>query len=259
MQKVVVSAVFVLFTVCLFVTLSGFAKVQERTKRTISNIQFYRDEVTCPVQYFTPRIKGKEAKFGSNFTPGREERNRPDAPESQFEADDDFWEHLSVGIVNVSDKTVVYVNTYVYLYSADAVASGNLDAAMMIHFGNAQAEPPYKEALKPGESKILTLHQSQLDYARNKLRNLRAPTVKVGIFAETVQYDDGSYWMYSGRVYRPERKEKQSNLKNSVIKEREISVGAQKKSSCVAPTQSSLVTGFNFFSINPASLSVLRQ
>jgi len=43
------------------------------------------------------------------FEKGNEKLQKPVSPEAQFNENDDFWEHISLGVKNVSDRTIVYL------------------------------------------------------------------------------------------------------------------------------------------------------
>jgi hypothetical protein len=247
---------------------SSSAEVQNKTKRTVSKIHFYSEWITPPVEYSDLEIKGKKSEFSSMFERNNEKLEKPLRPETEFEEDDDFWEHLSFNVTNVSDKTIVYLKTSIYLYTKEQVQSFSAkeqsqseggEASMAIEFGNAlKFDPPYEESLGPGESRKFTIPEFQLDYARQKIQQFNSPIVRVGIFARTVFFADGSSWTFDGKVFPPKSKEKQSNLKNPVSRKGNVlnaSTGAQeKKNSCRAIGGSSdLPAVFNSFSFNLAS------
>jgi hypothetical protein len=212
------------FTLFLMVFVIGLvysssARVQEKTKRAVSKIQFYRKEITPPVEYSGLKIKDKTPQFSSMFEEGNEKLQKALLPEMEFEEDDDFWEHLSFDVTNVSDKTIVYLRTNIYLYTREGVQDGSSQASMAIEFGNPlKFGPPYEESLKPGESKTFTVPEFQMDYARQKARQLTSPIIRVGIFARDIYFADGFNWTFDGRVFPPKSNKSsqngQSNLKN---------------------------------------------
>ncbi len=204
------------------VVYSSSARVQNKTKRTVSEIRFYSELITCPVQYSNLKIKGKKSEFSSMFEKDNKRLEKPPRPETEFEEDDDFWEHLAFSVTNVSDKTIVYLQTNVYLYTKEAIdrysAKEQVDnpysegeAGLAITFGDSSNfNPPYKESLKPGESKSLTVDPQMLDYIRLKVQQFSSPIVRVGIFASIIFFADGSSWSFSGKVFPPATKNKQS-------------------------------------------------
>jgi hypothetical protein len=215
---------FTLVALVIGLTYSSTARVQTRTKRTISRIQFYPNWITPPVEYSRLKIRDKERKFGLSFEPGKEKKKEHLNLEiEEFEEEDDFWEHLSFDVTNVSDKTIVYLRTNIYLYTKEGVRKEEWDTGMAIEFGSSDKfEPPYKESLKPGESKTFTASEYlvPLAYAKEQARRLSLPIVKVGIFAVSLFLDDGSNWTFDGQVFPPKpnqtNQNEESNLNSNI-------------------------------------------
>ena len=205
-KKIVVSAIVMLTLVSLLVARSSVARAQEKAKRTVSKIYFHPKEVTPPVEYSNLKIRGREAQFSSMFEEGNERLQKLLSPEMVFEEEDDFWRHLSFDVTNVSDKTIVFISTYVFMYTEEGLGSGKRQTGATIDFGNPS--PPAIASLKPGESKTLTLHPAMLDYVQQKVQQLASPIVRIGIFANSVYYDDGYQWGFDGKVFPPKPREK---------------------------------------------------
>jgi len=224
-NKVFNSRLSVLFAILLvgvafFVAFSSSARVQEKTKRTVSKTHFHSKWITPPVEYSDLKIRGKQSKFSSMFEEGNERLQKALSPEMEFEEDDDFWEHLSFDVTNVSDKTIVFIRTYVFMYTKEGIRSHSRQSGASIDFGNPF--PPAITSLKPGESKTLTLDPVMLDHVRQKVQQLTTPVVRIGIFADSVYYDDGYRWGFDGKVFPPKPQEKQSNLKNQTGTESKV-------------------------------------
>ncbi|MCI0549591.1 MAG: hypothetical protein L0287_01410, partial [Anaerolineae bacterium] len=208
---------------------SSSARVQNKTKRTISEIHFHSKEITPPVKFSNLKIRNKRSEFSSMFEEKNRRLEKPVDPRTEFEEDDDFWEHISFDVTNVSDKTITYLKTLIYLYTREELQSlrdtdgdtggRNMESAA-IEFGVPfKVDPPYLESLEPGQTKTFAVSQIQihlLNYARNKVLQLPSPIVRVGIYAMVVQFSDGYSWTYDGKIFPPESKEKQSNIKNQV-------------------------------------------
>ena len=220
-QKTFTISIAILAIALLLFAFSGLAKTQGKTKRTVSKIFFHPKTITPPVEYSKLKVRGRHSDFSSMFEEGNKKLQKSLRPEEEFEEDDDFWEHLSFDVTNVSDKAIVYVKTYVFLYTSEGATSLHRQVALAIEFGS-----PFSESgasLKPGESKSLTITPQMLYYAQQKVRQLTSPITRVGVFADSVYYEDGYYWEFDGKVFPPHPKEKQSRLNNSESKENRIS------------------------------------
>ena len=101
---------------------SSAKKLQSKTKRSVGEMHFYPDSVTPPVKFSELRIRGwKRSELSSMFEKGNKRLEKPIKPEAEFEDDDDFWEHLSFDVTNTSQKTIIYLDVAINLYSKDAV------------------------------------------------------------------------------------------------------------------------------------------
>ncbi len=200
---------FLLMALAIGLVYSSSARVQNKTKRTVSEIHFHSEEIAHPVEYSNLRIRGKETKFSSMFEKGNKKLQKPLRPEMEFEEDDDFWEHLSFTATNVSDKTIVYLRTYIYLYTKEDIenlsrgAETKNQAIMAIEFGVPATKPPFAQSLEPGQSITLTPPQFQLNNARQSVEQSAAPIVRVGVFADGIYFADGSNWTFEGKIYPP--------------------------------------------------------
>jgi hypothetical protein len=211
-------AISVFMLLAIGITYSSSARVQSKAKRTVSEIHFHSKWITHPVEYSDLKIRGKNAKLSSMFEEGNEKLEKPLHPETEFEEDDDFWEHLSFKVTNVSDNTIVYLKTHIYLYTSDGVMSQTNQASLAIPFGNPlNFDPPFAESLKPGESITLTIPESQLNYARQTMQQVTSPIVRVGIFARDIYFADGSNWSFDGKIF-PAKPKKSNQNKQSVFK-----------------------------------------
>src|SRR5262249_16655003 len=86
---------------------SSSARVQKKIKRTFSEMHFHPDSTTHPVEFSSLKIRGKSYKFSSMFEEGNMRLEKSLRPETEFEENDDFWEHLFFDVTNVSEKTIV--------------------------------------------------------------------------------------------------------------------------------------------------------
>jgi len=102
-------AVLLLAMIATGMTYSSLARVQNNAKRTVSKIYFHSKWITPPVEYTGLKIRGNKVEFSSMFEKGNEKLQKPVSPEAQFNENDDFWEHISLGVKNVSDRTIVYL------------------------------------------------------------------------------------------------------------------------------------------------------
>ncbi len=218
---------FLLLALAIGLVYSSSARVQNKTKRTVSEIHFHSEEIAHPVEYSNLRIRGKEAKFSSMFEKGNEKLQKHLRPETEFEEDDDFWERLSFTVTNVSDKTIVYLRTNIYLYTKEALegfstdkdTGGRGEASMAIEFGAPSQPPPFATSLQPGESTKLIVPEFQLEHARQRVQQFSTPIVRVGIFAMAIYFADGSSWSFDGKMWPPKSPGKQSNLKRPANRE----------------------------------------
>jgi hypothetical protein len=195
---------------------SSSAKVQNKIKRTVSEMHLYPEGITHPVEYSNLKIKGKSSEFSSMFEKGNKRLEKLLRPEMEFEEDDDFWEHISFDVTNVSEKTIVYLDTTINLYAKDVIqriADKNRDheafahedvAIMAIEFGDSSnVDPPHRWSLKPGESTTITIDPEMRDFVRRQVLQFSSPVIRVGINASLIFFDDGSSWSYSGIVKPP--------------------------------------------------------
>jgi hypothetical protein len=208
-------------TVLLMVLVTGLvysssAKVQNKIKRTVSEMHLHPEEITHPVEYSNLKVKGQSSEFSSMFEKGNKRLEKLLRPETEFEEDDDFWEHISFDVTNVSEKTIVYLDTTINLYAKDVIqriADKNRDheafahedvAIMAIDFGDASnIGPPHTWSLKPGESTMITIDPEMRDFVRRQVLQFSSPVIRVGINASLIFFDDGSSWSYSGIVKPP--------------------------------------------------------
>jgi hypothetical protein len=195
---------------------SSSAKVQNKIKRTVSEMHLHSEEIAHPVLYSNLKIRGNYSEFSSMFEKGNKRLEKPLRPETEFEEDDDFWEHLSFDVINASDKTIVYLDTTINLYAENVIqrmADKNRDheafahqdvAIMAIEFGDSSnINPPHRWSLKPGESTTITIDPEMRDYVRRRVLQFSSPVVRVGIHASMINFADGSSWSFSGIVNPP--------------------------------------------------------
>jgi hypothetical protein len=208
-------------TVLLMVLVTGLvysssAKVQNKIKRTVSEMHLHPEGIRHPVEYSNLKIKGKSSEFSSMFEKGNKRLEKLLRPEMEFEEDDDFWEHISFDVTNVSEKTIVYLDTTINLYAKDVIqriADKNRDheafahedvAIMAIEFGDSSnVDPPHRWSLKPGESTTITIDPEMRDFVRRQVLQFSSPVIRVGINASLIFFDDGSSWSNSGIVNPP--------------------------------------------------------
>jgi len=207
------------------------AEVQNKTKRTVSEMHLHPEGITHPVEYSNLKIRGKSSEFSSMFEKGNKRLEKPLRPETEFEEDDDFWEHLSFDVTNVSEKTIVYLDTAINLYARDVIqrmTDKNRDheafaqedvAGMAIEFGDhSNFDPPYTWSLKPGESTTITIDPEMRDFVRRQILQFSSPVIRVGMHTSLIFFADGSSWSFSGVVNPPESKNKQSGSKSPAVK-----------------------------------------
>jgi hypothetical protein len=198
---------------------SSAKKLQSKTKRSVGEMHFYPDSVTPPVKFSELRIRGwKRSELSSMFEKGNKRLEKPIKPEAEFEDDDDFWEHLSFDVTNTSQKTIIYLDVAINLYSKDAVElmadkkrdkerlTNKQDVAIMeLDYGDASnLNPPYSWRLIPGESQPIIIDYQMAAYVRDKVQQFSSPIITVGISASMIYFDDGSYWNSNG--YNPPTK-----------------------------------------------------
>jgi len=158
----------------------------------------------------------KLLKLQADEVLAKDRLEKPLRPEMEFEEDDDFWEHLSFDVTNVSEKTVVYLDTTINLYARDVIqrmADRNRDheafahedvAIMAIELGDpSNIDPPHRWSLKPGESTTITIDPEMRDFVRRQVLQFSSPVIRVGINASLIFFDDGSTWSFSGIVKPP--------------------------------------------------------
>jgi hypothetical protein len=151
---------------------SSAVKPQSKMKRSVGELHFYPDSVTPPVKFSELRIRGwKRSELSSMFEKGNKRLEKPIKPEAEFEDDDDFWEHLSFDVTNTSQKTIIYLDVAINLYSKDRVErmadkswdkeqfTNKKDVAIMkLDYGDApKLNPPYSWRLIPGESQLISI------------------------------------------------------------------------------------------------------
>jgi len=198
---------------------SSAVKPQSKMKRSVGEMHFYPDSVTPPVKFSELRIRGwKRSELSSMFEKGNKRLEKPIKPEAEFEDDDDFWEHLSFDVTNTSQKTIIYLDVAINLYSKDAVElmadkkrdkerlTNKQDVAIMeLDYGDSSnLNPPYSWRLLPGESQPLIIDYQMAAYVRDKVQQFSSPIIRVGISASMIYFDDGSYWNSNG--YNPPTK-----------------------------------------------------
>src|SRR5215475_145517 len=198
---------------------SSAKKLQSKTKRSVGEMHFYPDSVTPPVKFSDLRIRGwKRSELSSMFEKGNMRLEKPIKPEAEFEEDDDFWEHISFDVTNTSQKTIIYLNVAINLYSKHAVelmADKKRDkerltnkgeiAIMELDYGDSSnLNPPYSWRLIPGESQPITIDYQMAAYVRDKVQQFSSPIIRVGVRASMIYFDDGSYWNSNG--YNPPTK-----------------------------------------------------
>ena len=195
---------------------SSSAEAQDKTKRTVSEMHLHAEEIAHPVEYSNLKIREKSSEFSSMFEKGNKRLEKPLRPETEFEEDDDFWEHLSFDVTNVSDKTIVCLRTTINLYAKDVIqrmADKNRDheafahedvAIMAIDFGDSSnIGPPHTWSLKSGESTTITIDPEMRDFVRRQLLQFSSPVIRVGINTSMIHFADGSSWSFSGIVNPP--------------------------------------------------------
>lgn len=128
-------AIFAIVASLTGMTYSSIAHEQDETKRTISKIYMHSKWINPPVEYTSVKVRGNKVAFSSMFEKGNETLQKPVSPEAKFKEGDDFWEHISLDVKNVSDRTIVYLKTHVYLYSKDGVETRVPDVPIAIEFG----------------------------------------------------------------------------------------------------------------------------
>jgi hypothetical protein len=219
MKKYKLTSIFIVLLVTSLIGLvySSSAKLQNKTKRSVGEMHFYPDSATPPVKFSKLNIRGKSSDLSSMFEKGNKRLQKALRPETEFEEDDDFWEHLSFDVTNVSEKTLVSLRIAINLYSKDVVermADKNRDneaynkedvAIMGLDYGDpTNLNPPYTWSLIPGESKTITIDPAMRDYVRQQVMQFSSPITRVGIRASLIYLDDGSYWNSNG--YNPPTK-----------------------------------------------------
>ena len=198
---------------------SSAKKLQSKTKRSVGEMHFYPDSVTPPVKLSELKIRGwKRSELSSMFEKGNKRLEKPIKPEAEFEDDDDFWEHLSFDVTNTSQKTIIYLDVAINLYSKDVVErmadksrdkekfTNKRDVAIMkLDYGDSsKLDPPYYWRLIPGESQSIIINYQMAAYVRDKVQKFSSPIIRVGIRASIIYFDDGSYWNSNG--YNPPTK-----------------------------------------------------
>src|SRR5215475_11852678 len=198
---------------------SSAVKPQSKMKRSVGKMHFYPESATPPVEFSELRIRGwKRSELSSMFEKGNKRLEKPIKPEAEFEDDDDFWEHLSFDVTNTSQKTIIYLDVAINLYSKDAVElmadkkrdkerlTNKQDVAIMeLDYGDASnLNPPYSWRLIPGESQPIIIDYQMAAYVRDKVQQFSSPIIRVGIRASMIYFDDGSYWNSNG--YNPPTK-----------------------------------------------------
>jgi hypothetical protein len=223
MKKYHFPYLFIVLIILLVTILIGFdysssVKLQSKIKRSVGEMHFYPDSVTPPVKFSKLKIRGKSSELSSMFETGNERLEKPLEPETEFEDDDDFWEHLSFDVTNISQKMIIYLDVAINLYSKDAVElmadkkrdkerlTNKQDVAIMkLDYGDASnLNPPYSWRLIPGESQPITIDYQMAAYVRNKVQEFSSPIIRVGVRASMIYFDDGSYWNSNG--YNPPTK-----------------------------------------------------
>jgi hypothetical protein len=207
---------FLLMVLVTGLVYSSSAKVQNKIKRTVSEMHLHPEGITHPVEYSNLKVKGQSSEFSSMFEKGNKRLEKLLRPETEFEEDDDFWEHISFDVTNVSEKTIVYLDTTINLYAKDVIqriADKNRDheafahedvAIMAIEFGDSSnVDPPHRWSLKPGESTTITIDPEMRDFVRRQVLQFSSPVIRVGINASLIFFDDGSSWSFSGIVKPP--------------------------------------------------------
>ncbi|MGH9754722.1 MAG: hypothetical protein ACREA2_18245 [Blastocatellia bacterium] len=197
---------------------SSAKKLQSKMKRSVGEMHFYPDSVTPPVKFSELRIRGKRSEFSSMFEKGNKRLEKALRTETEFEDDDDFWEHLSFDVTNTSQKTIIYLDVAINLYSKDRVQrmadksrdkeqfTNKQDVAIMkLDYGDSSNfDPPYTWSLKPGESTTINIDPQMRDYVRQQVLQFSSPVIRVGVRASMIYFDDGSYWNSNG--YNPPTK-----------------------------------------------------
>jgi hypothetical protein len=220
MKKYKLTSLFIVLLVTSLIGLvySSSAKLQNKTKRSVGEMHFYPDSATPPVKFSKLNIRGKSSDLSSMFEKGNKRLQKALRPETEFEEDDDFWEHLSFDVTNVSEKTLVSLRIAINLYSKDVVErmadksrdeerlTNKQDVGIMeLDYGDASnLNPPYSWRLIPGESQPITIDPEMRAYVRNKVQEFSSPIIRVGICASMIYFDDGSYWNSNG--YNPPTK-----------------------------------------------------
>lgn len=219
MKKYKLASLFIVLLVAALIGLvySSSAKLQNKTKRSVGEMHFYPDSATPPVKFSKLNIRGKSSDLSSMFEKGNKRLQKPLAPETEFEEDDDFWEHLSFNVTNTSQKTIVSLRIAINLYSKDVVermadkkrdneAYNKEDVAIMgLDYGDhANLNPPYTWSLISGESETITIDPAMRDYIRQQVMQFSSPITRVGVRASLIYFNDGSYWNSNG--YNPPAK-----------------------------------------------------
>ena len=256
-RKATTTVIAFLALVSLFIAFSGSSRIQRKTKRTVSKIIFHPTSVTPPVEYSNLTVRGKRSEFSSMFEEGNRKLEKPLRQKEEFEEEDDFWEQLSFDVTNVSDKTIFFIRTYVFMYTDEGVRSGKRQSGATIDFGNPFS--PSVTSLRPEETITLRLDPMMIDYVRQKNQQLSSPIIRIGIYADSVYFEDGYKWGFDGKLYKTQQEQKQSSLKNQSGAESKISgisTNRQTKENSTAGVSDfrAFGAGLNLFGFTMASL-----
>lgn len=203
----------IVFTVVLYYT--GSAKMQGKVKRTISEMKYYPKTITPPITIHRLNIKGKSVEFSSMYEEGNRRLEKAVRPEAEFEEGDDFLDEMSFEITNQSDQKITFINFMIKLYTKEGIRKNSFDAAFPAAYGKVPGSGglPGNWVLFPGQTTTILIRERIYPELRNKLNEIISDIVRVGINAQMVAFEDGSYWNFDGKTFPPPKTQKQTSLR----------------------------------------------
>jgi hypothetical protein len=207
---------FVALISVLLLHFPGSAKIQRKVKRTISEIKYHPKRVTQPLKFHGLKVKGKVVEFSSMFEEGNKFLEKAVRPGAELEEDDDFLDEMTFEVTNQSDKTITFINFMIHLYTEEGVRKRSFDVAFPVAYGKVPGSPglPAAWVLHPGETTSVSVTEQIYPELRKVINNIVSKVVRVGVYAQTIAFEDGSRWKFDGKFYGPANKTpKQSSLK----------------------------------------------
>lgn len=198
-----------------FSNFSILANVQEKTKRSISEMFYYPKTAISPVKFHKVKVRGKDVKLSTMFEEGNKHLEKALKPDEEFEEDDDFLESITFDVMNRSDRKITYMTVLVYIYTKNGVKNRSFDDAIAIDYG-AYGAPLTSNSwvLNPGDSITVSIPERKIPRLRQSLERLGSPIIRVGIHTNKIAFEDGSIWNFDGKIHSPLITPKQSSLKN---------------------------------------------